>query len=148
MTPTLRLLSAFALVALLVGCGTELGFTQSHARVAGLVPRPAASVELLTAGPPQRRYTEFGLIEAHSGDAFFGDDRAEVLAKLRAYAGQIGCDAVVVAGDMASSTVYDGRTLTTVTRDGYRGTCIVYDAPPAPQAARAPAAEPTGAILR
>jgi hypothetical protein len=118
------------IAALLVGYGTDLGFTQTHSRPPGLDPRPASRVELLTGGPPQRPYTEFGVIEAHQESVLGGDDRNEMLMKLRAYAGFIGCDAVIVGNDLAPSGVWDPTAPRGAAREGYRGTCIVYDAPP------------------
>jgi hypothetical protein len=59
------------------------------------------------------------------------DDPHEVIDKMRTFAGQLGCDALVIfAGNDA--TVVGGGSNSTIsqTLKGYRGSCLVYTAQP------------------
>ena len=92
------------------------------------------SVEIFTTGAPTRPYVETALIEARQG----GDEGA-VFTDLRARAGALGCDGLVLLG---SSDSVEGLTLGfgsnetnqitgyTETLHGYRATCIAWTTVP------------------
>ncbi|HVY49692.1 MAG TPA: hypothetical protein VHB21_27550 [Minicystis sp.] len=127
----LRFVAVLALAV--AGCGTSIDYTQTHVAPRPMSPHALESVEILTAGPPQRPFVEIGMIEARQQSGYSLDNKHEVLDKLRNYAANLGCDAIVVSGDNGTSSVYaGGNNNIPVTTAGYRGTCIVYTAPAPP----------------
>ncbi len=96
-----------------------------------MTPRPAASVELFTSGPPQgRRYVDVAFLEAEQESGYSGAGTPQFLAGLRARAATMGCDALVVGAPTNAVTV--GIDLKTpMNRKGIGATCIVYDDLPA-----------------
>jgi hypothetical protein len=120
-------LPALGLVCCLTACqmGSHLQFIPTRPKVAKAdYARTPDQIELFTAAAPSRAYRELGLIEGEG----VGDPPQLVLAKMRRYAAELGCDALVVTGS-------NDRVVTTVrgfsdTLKGYRATCIAYGAQP------------------
>jgi hypothetical protein len=83
-----------------------------------MVERGPDDVEVFTAKAPPRQFREVGIIGIEQG--LSEASASELLAQLRARAGERGCDAVVVRD---WNYVPPGRRLA---ERGYRGTCIVY----------------------
>src|SRR5262245_6955719 len=84
-------------LGLMAGCGTTIKEIPQNRPPHPLSARPAATVEMFTAGPPERPYVEVSYLEAQQDPG--SDDESEViLGKLRARAASIGCDALVVNG--------------------------------------------------
>jgi hypothetical protein len=95
-------------------------------------PRACNSCQLFMAGKPNRPFVEVGMIESQQ-ESTSEDDAQELVAKMRRFAGERGCDALVILGDNDATGV-SGTQFVTVsyTLKGYRGSCLVYTAAPAP----------------
>jgi hypothetical protein len=94
------------------GCADNIAYTRLNAPPRPLARRPVAAVEVFALRPPQRRYTDVGLIQViganppPSKHLDIGLTEAEpVTGELEAYgmigvlrerAAEIGCDAIVV----------------------------------------------------
>jgi hypothetical protein len=121
-----------------------------------MTPRPPASVELYTSGPPQRAHVDVALLEVEESSSLSLADTNAMMNELRSRAAQIGCDAIVLGGassrdpglgDAERWLNKDARG-----RKGFTATCIAYvpEAPvaaapepaPVPEPAPAPAPEP------
>ena len=138
----------FLLVAL-AGCGRMIhsDFVRTRPGPHPTTPRPPETVEVFIAERPARPFTEIGFVEVQEARGRYTS--SELVAELRARAGQEGCDAVIFLGDndavwssssSSTSTTTSGdddgsgsSTTTTTTesdsagtRNGYRGACIVY----------------------
>lgn len=116
------LLGAVALLA--TGCGASILWTSTHPAPREMKPLPADKVEVFMLKPPTRPFAEVGLIDVdHGGGAFSGINNNEVLQKGREFAGQKGCDAVVVS-DVTNNFRNAGNAA--VNQKGYQLTCIVW----------------------
>lgn len=113
------------------GCGTTLGFIPTHAPPHKVYVHGADQVELFMAARPTRPYVEVGMVESQQ-EQYSQDTSAEVLAKMREFAGQKGCDGLVIftSNDAEIGPQQVGGASRQLV--GYRGSCIVYTAPPAP----------------
>jgi hypothetical protein len=94
-------------------CGASLSFTRTDGGVRATQPRGPVQVELFTTGRPLRPNVELGVMESDRGSS--RDEDAQVLAKMREYAGELGCDALVLLDEAAGP---------------HRGSCLIYTAPP------------------
>lgn len=117
--------------ALLAACGTTTRFVATNPSPRPLTPRPAAEVHVYTTGAPALAYVEVGILQARQSSDFSTHEMPEIIAELRAEAGKIGCDGVIINGtaDTAhGSTVVtrDGVSSSHSTLEGYWGACIVY----------------------
>jgi len=95
-----------------------------------MAPRPAHAVEVYTAGPPTRPRVDVAFLEAEQQSSFSLHETQEMIAELRARAGRMGCDALVIGGtagrdpglrDAESYLVEHPRS-----RKSIYGTCVVY----------------------
>jgi hypothetical protein len=121
-----------------VGCTPVIytDFVRTRPEPRPMSPRPAETVEVFLSERPGRPFTEIGFVEVQ--EARGSSTSSELLAELRARAGQEGCHALVFLGDndavggtsLRSSVDGDATTDATstpgVTHHGFRGTCIVY----------------------
>jgi hypothetical protein len=113
------------------GCGTALEFVRTATPPYTLPSRAPGQVDLFTTSKPQRPFVEVGIVESQQ-EQWSLDSPQVVLEKMREYAGQLGCDGLVVfAGNDATSVSGSASGTTSRTLKGYRGTCIVYTPPPA-----------------
>ncbi|MGE5182249.1 MAG: hypothetical protein ACM31C_09310 [Acidobacteriota bacterium] len=120
--------STLLAVVLVTACGTSLTQTQINQPPHAMSPRPAASVEILSSGPPTRPHVDVAILQAQQ-QAYSLDDQADMIAKLRGEAARLGCDALVINGPDNGAA---GTRDTTWTLHGYFATCIAYtDMPPA-----------------
>jgi hypothetical protein len=89
--------------------------------------RAPESVEVFTVSRPNRSFVEVAILEARQASVFSTDAPPDVVAELRAEAGQRGCDAIVMTG-AADEVVGNSQrgTGATQTLKGYRATCVVY----------------------
>jgi hypothetical protein len=112
------------LLALLVatGCGTALTQTAINAPPHAMPPRPAASVEILSSGPPTRPHVDVAILQAQQ-EAYSLDDNNDMIGKLREQAARLGCDALVINGPDNGTF---GENHNTWTLHGYFATCIAY----------------------
>jgi hypothetical protein len=118
-----------------VGCGTSLNYIPTNQRPHALYVRRPEQVEIFMTTKPGRPSVEIGMIESQQ-ERLSQDDARDVIAKMRAFAGEHGCDALAIfAGNDA--TVGMGGDAPVSTLHGYRGSCLVYVAGP-PVAAAAP----------
>jgi hypothetical protein len=126
-----------------IGCGTSLSYIPTRERPHTLYMRRPEQVEIFMTGKPDRPFVEIGMIESQQ-DSMSQDDARGVVAKMRAFAGTRGCDALVIfAGNDAISD--PGGDLPASMLKGYRGSCLVYvDGPPL---AGAPPPPPSAAEL-
>lgn len=156
--------AALALAGGSMGCGTTTRFTPLNPSPHPLQARPAAAVEVYSTGLPARPYTEVGLIQGTQSSEYSSDDMPEIITAMRAEAGRVGCDALILNGPNTRSTSAVGTLPgeNQVNLQGFWGTCITFmptaapvavqppppappqahSAPPAPLAAPAPAAAP------
>ncbi len=95
---------------LLIGC-SDVSWLPINKPPRPLYRRAADTVELFTAGAPQREYVEVGMLDVSPVPREAWLDTPRLVAKLRKEAGEYGCDALVVNGGG---------------RNEVRGTCIVY----------------------
>lgn len=121
---------AFALIGT-VACGVRTTVLSLEANSPRRPPRPATSVEMFYSRAPARSYREVALLRVEEESVYATADENAVWSRLRADAGQLGCDGLLVAGrsgTVASDlTGHNARTL-----KGWEAVCIVFDAP-APQ---------------
>jgi hypothetical protein len=124
----MRLTIIAALASLASGCGTALGFIPTHSPPHELNIHRADQVELFMAARPTRPYVEVGMIESQQ-EQYSQDTSAEVLEKMREFAGQRGCDGLVIftSNDAELGPQQVGGASRQLV--GYRGSCIVYTAP-------------------
>jgi hypothetical protein len=129
---------AFALPAscLALACGTSIQYSPMNNPPHAMQPRPPEAVQVFMESRPKEDFVEVGLFEAQArASGLAADDRAEVLAKMRERAGEMGCDGLIIAGsdDKVEGYVSHGEGSTT-TYPGYRASCIVFTGAPAPAA--------------
>lgn len=128
------------LVAVCVGCGSYATFLATNTPPRPMTPRTPESVELITAGPPQRPFVEVGTIDARQRSVYSLDSSQDVLIKVRQSAAEVGCDAVLVTGsnnDLVATSSSVGANVKVL--QGFHAACLMYkDAPAAPPAAAAP----------
>lgn len=110
------------LVLVAAGCGTTMSQTQINPAPHAMAARPAASVEIISSGPPTRPHVDVALLQAQQ-EAYSLDNNADMIAKLREQAARLGCDALVIKGPDNGS--YGDRD-NTWTLHGYFATCIAY----------------------
>ena len=122
-------LLALALLVALTACGTTTRFTATNPSPHPLVAKPADQVHVYTTGAPQIAYVEVGIIQARQSSEYSMDDMPEIIREMRAEAGRIGCDGVIINGvsDKTETTSnFDGSNPNTHTLEGFWGACIVY----------------------
>jgi hypothetical protein len=138
----------WALIGVLscLGCGgASLEYIPKQEASGPVRARPADQVDVFTSGAPKRAYTEVGVI-ASQQEPGSNDRPADLIAKMRAFAGEHGCDGLMdfTSNDSVSETMLQpGGASRVYTLSGYRASCIVYAAGSAPSvqaAAPAPAA--------
>ncbi len=120
-------LCAFAIVALgLSGCGTSISETPLNSPPGPMTPRDPSKVEVFTT-PPSQPFIEVAMLEAQQQSNYSTDGSTQIVAKLRAYAANRGCDAIIINGSN-NAVVGDvaGGSGDITTLKGYRATCIVY----------------------
>ncbi|HWA78475.1 MAG TPA: hypothetical protein VG937_39335 [Polyangiaceae bacterium] len=92
-----------------------------------LPPRPADSIEIFTSGPPDRPHIDLALIEAEQQSSGTEGGTAALVAALRAKAGELGCDALVIGSALSrTDTLANALTGYEHDREALFGTCVVY----------------------
>jgi hypothetical protein len=86
------------LALLLCGCGTLVTYTPVADMGDDAEPKYGSEVDVYMSGPPDRPYRDVGLLEAEQDSDLSLDDTRDMLRKLRARAGAIGCDAIYLKG--------------------------------------------------
>ncbi len=89
---------AFMLLLPLAGCGTYVTSTRINPPPRTMVPRSAESVDVYASGPPTRPYVDVAILEVEQTHSLNEQGTSLMIGALRAKAGQIGCDAIVVGG--------------------------------------------------
>ncbi len=117
-------LASFAFLLLVAACGTSISFAPTNTAPKGLQKKKPSDVEVFLSGKPDRPYREIGLLEAQQQSGWSLDSQTKVLAKLRAKAGEYGCDGIIMLG--ANDSVVGDKNGTT-TLKGYRAACIVFE---------------------
>jgi hypothetical protein len=121
--------SHWLLTIVLAGCATQEAafFTPLNTPPRALRPRPPGTVEVYQYARVVRPMTEVGVIEIRNPDdperRFYRvneRDRQRLFQQLRAEAGQIGCDGLLMLPE------------------AYRAVCVVYTDADTPAAAKAP----------
>ncbi|MCA9676003.1 MAG: hypothetical protein H6709_21305 [Kofleriaceae bacterium] len=140
---SLLVASTFAALTLLGACGTTTRFVATNPSPHPLVAKPASAVHVYTTGVPEVPYVEVGILQSRQSSSLSTHDMPEIIASMRAEAGKLGCDGVIINGaadktEGSSSVVDDGNSTTysssQQTLEGFWGACIVYldgDATPA-----------------
>src|SRR5262245_11769782 len=123
-----------AIAVCAAGCGTSLQYAETNRPPHPMRPRIAASVEVFSSKLPEQPYVEVGIIEAHH-QSNWADDMPDMFAKLREFAGEHGCDGVIMTG--SNNAIIGGDKSPVATLKGYRATCIVFLPPSAPARDRA-----------
>lgn len=116
---------------LLAACGTTTRFVATNPSPHPLTPKPAAAVHVYTTGTPEVSYVEIGILQSRQSSGVSTHDMPEIIATMRAEAGKIGCDGVIINGvaDKAegSTTITDDSySSSQTTLEGFWGACIVY----------------------
>src|SRR5262245_17805591 len=93
----MRRLVLISVLASLSCSSITLDFIPNKAAPGPLRIRPASQVELFTSAPPARAHAEVGVIESQQKP---GSDvqSSELIAQMRALAGEHGCDGLVILG--------------------------------------------------
>jgi hypothetical protein len=106
-----------------------------------VTPKPPDRVEVYISKQPERPSVEMGLLEAKQQSQYSVDDQGAIINELRAKAGEVGCDGVIILGSAdtvvgATSTTTENQTSPSTstgtsrtsvhTLKGYRASCIVY----------------------
>ncbi len=115
----LAVLTTAALLGI-AGCRPNVDVVMLASPRPAMAPRPASEVELITTGRPTRTFVEVAVIRAQGGRA---QDHYGVL---RARAGELGCDALVLGPDGESVHNEHG-----VTGESSHATCILWSDAPA-----------------
>jgi hypothetical protein len=119
----------------LCGCGTSLNYIPTSSSPRQLSARSADEVEIFMTGAPNRPYVEVGMIESQQ-EEYSVDDEQEVIQKMRNYAGERGCDALVIFSGNDATVDHGGSNQSSIrTLKGYRGSCVVYTGQPQAPAA-------------
>ena len=132
-----RLLALLALTV--AACGTTTRFVATNPSPRPLKPKAAHLVHVYTTGAPEADYVEVGILQTRQESGFSTDDMPALIRQMRARAGSIGCDALIINGaaDKQSGSVFvsdDAIGSSSHTLEGFWGACIVYldaDAPAA-----------------
>jgi len=115
----------------LCACGTSLSYIPTSDAPRKQRARSADQVEIFMTGAPERPYVEVGMIESQQ-EKMSLDDEQDVIAKMRAYAGEQGCDALAIFSGNDATVSHGGSNVNNVTTlKGYRGSCLVYTGQPA-----------------
>jgi len=124
---TLSLL-ALAGFAPLAGCGTYTSFTPINSPPHELTSRPSCQIEVFSSGPPSRPYVDVAVIEVEQTHSFNEQGAALMIRRIRAQAGAIGCDAVVLGGITDHNGAQPGTGLYLLDPGSTKqtATCIVY----------------------
>ena len=130
-----------------IGCGTSLTYIPTADRPHPLQVRKPEQVEIFMTGKPDRPFVEIGMIESQQEDASQDGSRA-LIAKMRAFAGKRGCDALVIFSDNNTVEGMGGPYSIVTTLKGYRGSCLVYVSGPSASdpVAGEPVASPASAL--
>jgi hypothetical protein len=104
-------------VLLASGCGERFVYTPLKRPSRPMMRHPAEAVELLVVTPPSRPHTDIGLIQAFPGIG--GETIPELIRGLRARAGVIGCDAILITSVDRQTTRYHSESV--------QASCVVYD---------------------
>jgi hypothetical protein len=93
-------------------CGTgtalKLNYIETREPPRNLSLRAPEQVELFMAGKPNRPFVEVGMIESQQES----HDAQELVAKMRRFAGERGCDALVILGDNDATEVIGTQFVT------------------------------------
>jgi hypothetical protein len=115
---------ALPLLILAFGCGTTVRFVETNPGSARRPSKNPAKVQVYSSQPPKAPYTEIGILHARQSSPYSLHQLPEVLRELRAKAGRVGCDAIIIGGtDNAAESELFSELVTT--QDGYWATCIV-----------------------
>lgn len=124
-------MTRIALLALVLAaaCGTTTRFTPTNPSPHPMQPKPGEAVHVYTSGPPQVAYVEVGIIQSRQSSEFSTHEMPEVIQEMRAEAGRLGCDGVIING--ANNVTQDSDWLDdhdndVHTLEGFWGACIVY----------------------
>jgi hypothetical protein len=108
------------------GCGTALNYVRTGRPPHPLHVREPGQVDVFMTSKPSRPFVELGIIESQQEEHSL-DSEQDVMLQMREYAGQLGCDGLVIfAGNDATYVSGGLGTTTSRTLKGYRGSCIVY----------------------
>jgi hypothetical protein len=107
-------------------CGTALNYIETTEPPRKLYERRPEQVEVFIISTPNRPFVEVGMIESQQEELSV-DDAREVVAKMRRFAGEHGCDALAIFSGNDTTNTTGGKDFTTShTLKGYRGSCLVY----------------------
>jgi hypothetical protein len=132
------------LLSVLAGCAwvpwPTTQFIPTNAAPQPMRPKAPDDVSIVSTAP-NRPFVEVGFIEGWQENSL--EEEASVLAKMRAKAGALGCDVLLITGTSNYVSGFRGSTDTEV---GYHGACLVFgEAPPRAAEAAPPAAVSTHA---
>ncbi len=127
--------ATFLLSVALAACGTTTRFVATNPAPHPLTPKPAALVHVYTTGAPDVAYVEVGILQSRQSSNASMHEMPEIIGAMRAEAGKIGCDGVIINGaadktESSSSMHADKKSATysssQSTLEGFWGACIVY----------------------
>ena len=124
----MRLLLGLLALLCSAACGTAINYIPTAPQPNGMHTRSPEHVKLFMTGKPDRAYTEIGLIESQQTSMLSEGGPELIISDMRAFAGQQGCDALVIFGGNDATVVSSSNSNYTSshTLKGYRGSCLVY----------------------
>jgi len=116
---------------LLAACGTTTRFVATNPSPHPLVPKPAAAVHVYTTGGPAVAYVEVGILQSRQASDMSTHEMPQIIATMRAEAGKIGCDGVIINGaadkaESSTTVTEESYSSSNTTLEGFWGACIVY----------------------
>jgi hypothetical protein len=112
-----------AIVLLVLGgCAVNVYSTPINPSPTAMKARPPASVEMFTSGQPQRAHVDVAVLQAEPETGAADTSSANLLGKLRATAGAMGCDGLVVTQlDTHHPGTFNANETQTAS-----GTCVMW----------------------
>lgn len=120
----------------LLACGTTTKYTPTNPSPSQMVPKAADAVHVFTTAKPDRPFVEVGILQSRQASIISVHDMPDIIQHMRAEAGSIGCDAVLIHGvDNKTTTQVNHLGKAIETLEGFWGACLVYTGLPHPKVA-------------
>lgn len=105
-----------------------MSFVNSNIPHRPMIERTPDQVALFASGPPKRSYAEVGILMGQGGE---WDRPDQVLELMRAEAGRLGCEGLIVVGADDSVEGHSNKYFgSTTTYKGFHAVCILFDVDP------------------
>jgi hypothetical protein len=111
--------AVFGGALVLAGCQATVFYTQLVPPPHAMAPHRVEDVEVLVVTPPVAPHVDVGLLQVTTGDG--ARTSTQMVARLRAEAAALGCDALLITGVENQAGRYS--------RPSMQGSCVVYKTP-------------------